>query len=56
MVVKFAKGDKIRAVVKRTRGFKPGKPGGANNSDWVANINPSGGANTSKVIKIQKLS
>lgn len=54
MVVKFEKGDKIRAVVKQTKGDKPGSD--HNTSDWVANVNPAGGSNTSKVIKIQKLS
>nr|WP_315075595.1 hypothetical protein [uncultured Porphyromonas sp.] len=54
MVVKFAKGDKIRAVVKQTMGDRPGSD--HNTSDWVANVNPAGGSNTSKVIKIQKLS
>lgn len=55
MVVKFEKGDKIRAVVKQTKGDKPGGDHGTA-PEWVANINPAGGANTSKVIKIQKLS
>lgn len=55
MVVKFEKGDKIRAVVKQTKGDKPGSDHGTA-PEWVANINPAGGANTSKVIKIQKLS
>ena len=55
MVVKFEKGDKIRAVVKQTKGDKPGSDHG-NAPEWVANINPAGGSNTSKVIKIQKLS
>ena len=54
MVVKFGKGDKIRAVVKQTKGDRPGSD--HNTSDWVANVNPAGGSNTSKVIKIQKLS
>ncbi len=54
MVVKFGKGDKIRAIVKQTKGHKPG--GNKGTSEWVANINPAGGSNTSKVIKIQKLS
>lgn len=54
MVVKFAKGDKIRAVVKQTKGDRPGSV--HNTSDWIADINPAGGSNTSKVIKIQKLS
>lgn len=48
MVVKFEKGDKIRAVVRQTKGDIPGS--------GVANVNPAGGSNTSKVIKIQKLS
>lgn len=56
MVVRFEKGDKIRAVVKRTMGHKPGDNRGGKDPDWIANINPAGGANTSKVIKIQKLS
>lgn len=55
MVVKFEKGDKIRAVVKQTKGDKPGSDHGTA-PEWVANINPAGGSNTSKVIKIQKLS
>lgn len=55
MVVKFEKGDKIRAVVKQTKGNKPGGDHGTA-PEWVANINPAGGSNTSKVIKIQKLS
>lgn len=55
MVVKFEKGDKIRAVVKQTKGDKPGGDHGTA-PEWVANINPAGGSNTSKVIKIQKLS
>lgn len=56
MVVRFEKGDKIRAVVKRTMGHKPGDNRGGKDPDWIANINPAGGSNTSKVIKIQKLS
>ena len=58
MVVRFEKGDKIRAVVKRTMGHKPGDNDnrGGKDPDWIANINPAGGSNTSKVIKIQKLS
>lgn len=48
MVVKFEKGDKIRAVVRQTKGDIP--------ASGIANINPAGGSNTSKVIKIQKLS
>lgn len=56
MVVRFEKGDKIRAVVKRTMGHKPGDNRGGKDPDWIANINPAGGANTSKVIKIQKFS
>ena len=55
MVVKFEKGDKIRAVVKQTKGDKPGSDH-RTAPEWVANINPAGGSNTSKVIKIQKLS
>ena len=55
MVVKFEKGDKIRAVVKQTKGDEPGGDHGTA-PEWVANINPAGGSNTSKVIKIQKLS
>ena len=56
MVVKFAKGDKIRAIVKQTKGNKPGSDKEGKDPDWIANINPAGGSNTSKVIKIQKLS
>jgi len=56
MVVRFEKGDKIRAVVKRTMGHKPGDDRKGKDPDWIANINPAGGSNTSKVIKIQKLS
>ena len=56
MVVRFEKGDKIRAVVKRTMGHKPGDNRGGKDPDWIANINPAGGSNTSKVIKIQKFS
>ena len=56
MVVKFAKGDKIRAIVKQTKGDRPGGDKNGQDPDWIANINPAGGSNTSKVIKIQKLS
>jgi hypothetical protein len=56
MVVKFEKGDKIRAVVKQTMGHKPGDDKKGQDPDWIANVNPAGGSNTSKVIKIQKLS
>ena len=56
MVVKFGKGDKIRAIVKQTKGDMPGDDKGGKDPDWIANINPAGGSNTSKVIKIQKLS
>ena len=56
MVVKFEKGDKIRAVVRQTKGNRPGSDKNGKDPDWIANINPAGGSNTSKVIKIQKLS
>lgn len=56
MVVKFEKGDKIRAVVRQTKGDIPGSDKDGKDPDWIANINPAGGSNTSKVIKIQKLS
>ena len=56
MVVKFAKGDKIRAIVKRTKGNKPGSDKEGKDPDWIANINPAGGSNTSYVIKIQNIS
>lgn len=56
MVVKFEKGDKIRAIVRNTKGDRPGGDKNGQDPDWIANINPAGGSNTSKVIKIQKLS
>ena len=56
MVVKFERGDQIRAIVKQTRGHKPGSNKSGQDPDWIANVNPAGGSNTAKVIKIQKLS
>ncbi|WP_276775196.1 hypothetical protein [Porphyromonas endodontalis] len=56
MVVRFERGDKIRAIVKQTMGHKPGDDRKGKDPDWIANINPAGGSNTAKVIKIQKLS
>ena len=56
MVVKFERGDQIRAIVRQTKGNKPGSDKGGQDPDWIANVNPAGGSNTAKVIKIQKLS
>ena len=56
MVVKFERGDQIRAIVRKTKGDKPGSDKGGQDPDWIANVNPAGGSNTAKVIKIQKLS
>lgn len=56
MVVKFERGDQIRAIVKQTKGNIPGSDKDGQDPDWIANVNPAGGSNTAKVIKIQKLS